>query len=316
MGHSGWRASSYQVTRSRSGVTGDGRQIDRRPARVRQPIRGPGRPRRFGRSVSGGAEVEVDLAGDVALQAADDLCLGQAFGGAPFGVGAGRRVRAHPGDHDAPQGVVGLPVTTGVEAVPFGLAGGGRDRGGAAQVRPGGFAAQPFGVVPGGDQSSAAVSVPTPCRASSPGACPVTRGTMSASRQSSWPSRNSRAAPARAARSGCRSRRRAAGPGPQRRQLGDQVSGRVRGEPGAQVFGAGHDQARAWLMAWVRSARAALATISARIASTAPSRPFDAPRALPDWPPVRADRVQRVGFALPAAVLPVRAVHLDDPHRA
>jgi len=33
-----------------------------------------------------------------------------------------------------------------------------------------------------------------------------------------------------------------AGPGPQGRQVGDQVSGGVRGEPGAQVFGAGHDQ--------------------------------------------------------------------------
>jgi transposase len=33
-----------------------------------------------------------------------------------------------------------------------------------------------------------------------------------------------------------------AGPGPQGRQLGDQVSGGVRGEPGAQVVGAGHDQ--------------------------------------------------------------------------
>jgi hypothetical protein len=36
--------------------------------------------------------------------------------------------------------------------VPGGLAGGGRDRGGGAQVRPGGFGSEPFGVVPGGDQ--------------------------------------------------------------------------------------------------------------------------------------------------------------------
>jgi hypothetical protein len=37
------------------------------------------------------------------------------------------------------------------------------------------------------------------------------------------------------------------------------------------------------LMVWVRSARALrLATISARIASTEPSRPFGAPRARPD----------------------------------
>ena len=41
--------------------------------------------------------------------------------------------------------------------------------------------------------------------------------------------------------------------------------------------------ARAWLIVWVRSERALrLATISARIASTAPSRPFGAPAARPD----------------------------------
>ena len=41
---------------------------------------------------------------------------------------------------------------------------------------------------------------------------------------------------------------------------------------------------RAWLMVWIRSERAVrLATISARIASTCPSRPFGAPAARPDW---------------------------------
>ena len=41
--------------------------------------------------------------------------------------------------------------------------------------------------------------------------------------------------------------------------------------------------ALAWLMVWVRSERALrLATISARIASTAPSRPLGAPQARPD----------------------------------
>ena len=40
---------------------------------------------------------------------------------------------------------------------------------------------------------------------------------------------------------------------------------------------------RAWLMVWIRSERAVrLATISARIASTCPSRPFGAPAARPD----------------------------------
>src|SRR5258708_39937292 len=72
---------------------------------------------------------------------------------------------------------------------------------------------------------------------------------------------------------------------------------------------------RAWLIAWVRSLRALrLATISARIASTAPSRPFGAPRARPDCA-ARAALTASSGSDLPAAaaVLPVRPVHLDDP---
>ena len=73
-------------------------------------------------------------------------------------------------------------------------------------------------------------------------------------------------------------------------------------------------RALAWLIVRVRSRMAPrLAIISARIASTAPSRPFGAPRARPDWAAGRADRVQRVGLALPAAVLAVGAVDLDDP---
>ena len=45
---------------------------------VRQPISGSGRPRGLG-ALGGGAQVAVDLAGDVTLQAADDLLLRQAF---------------------------------------------------------------------------------------------------------------------------------------------------------------------------------------------------------------------------------------------
>ena len=68
-------------------------------------------------SVGGRAQVGVDLAGDVALQAADDLGLGLSFFGAAFDVGAGGRVRPHAGEHDPPQGVVGLAVAAGVEPV-------------------------------------------------------------------------------------------------------------------------------------------------------------------------------------------------------
>src|ERR1700751_36447 len=44
------------------------------------------------RSSEAVAEVGVDLAGDVPLQAADDLFLRQSLRGAPLGAGAGGRV--------------------------------------------------------------------------------------------------------------------------------------------------------------------------------------------------------------------------------
>ena len=65
----------------------------------------------------GRAQLAVDLAGDVTLEAADDLRLGLSFGGAALGVGAGGRVRAQAGEHDPPQGMVGLAVTAGAEPV-------------------------------------------------------------------------------------------------------------------------------------------------------------------------------------------------------
>jgi len=117
----GVRDGTQALIRSRQqqvrGEAGDGRRIVRRPAGSRQPIIGSGRPRSFRALAAGRAEVAVDLAGDVTLQAADDLRLGFPFGGAALGVGAGGRVRAQPGEHDPPQGMVGLTVTAGVEPV-------------------------------------------------------------------------------------------------------------------------------------------------------------------------------------------------------
>jgi hypothetical protein len=74
-------------------------------------------------------------------------------------------------------------------------------------------------------------------------------------------------------------------------------------------------RALAWLIVWVRSPAALrLATVSARIASTAPSRPLGAPRARPDWAARAALTASSgPGLALAAAVLAVRAVHFDDP---
>ena len=82
-------------------IRSQGQQLERRPGaaggsiegqhRWRQPISGPGRPGSSEGSAAG-AQVVVDLAGDVTLQAADDLLLGQAFFGAPVDVGACRGV--------------------------------------------------------------------------------------------------------------------------------------------------------------------------------------------------------------------------------
>ena len=55
---------------------GDGRRIVSRPARMRQPIRGPGRPRELV-SAGGRPQAGAGLAGDVTLEAADDLLPGR-----------------------------------------------------------------------------------------------------------------------------------------------------------------------------------------------------------------------------------------------
>src|SRR5690606_8523200 len=75
----------------------------------------------------------VELAGDVAFEAADDLLLGHAVFGASFHVGAGAGVPAQAADGDPVERFVGLSVAAAVEAVPVGLAGRGGDRGGAAE---------------------------------------------------------------------------------------------------------------------------------------------------------------------------------------
>ena len=97
-------------------------------------------------------KVAVHLAGDVALEDAHDLEFGAAFDGAAFDVGTGARIVAHPGHHDPPQGVVGLTVAAAVQPVTDRLAGGGLDRGDAAEVGEGGFGGDPLGVVADGDE--------------------------------------------------------------------------------------------------------------------------------------------------------------------
>jgi len=68
-----------------------------------------------------GLEGVVDLAGDVALEAAEDLSLGLAFGRASLRVGAGALAVAQAADGDEVECSVGLAVAAVVEAVPCGL---------------------------------------------------------------------------------------------------------------------------------------------------------------------------------------------------
>src|SRR5215213_10115646 len=59
----------------------------------------------------------LNLPGDVALEAADDLSLALAFRGAPCDVLLGATISSHPSQTDHVQRLVGVPVATAVEAV-------------------------------------------------------------------------------------------------------------------------------------------------------------------------------------------------------
>src|SRR5690348_13724095 len=78
-------------------------------------------------------ELPVELAGDVALEAAADFPRGLSFGGAPGDVGAGARAAAHPDQRDGVDSAVERAVAAAVEPVPGGSAAAGRDRAGAAE---------------------------------------------------------------------------------------------------------------------------------------------------------------------------------------
>ena len=65
-----------------------------------------------------GQQVRVGLAGDVALEAAQDLGLGLAFAGAPGHVVLGGLVAVHTNQGDTPQRVIGQPVAAAVQPVP------------------------------------------------------------------------------------------------------------------------------------------------------------------------------------------------------
>ena len=81
----------------------------------------------------------IDLAGDVALEDPDDLGVGAALFQAAFHVGLGAGIGTQSRDHHAPERRVGLVVTATIEPDTGHLARRGRDRGDAAEMRPGGL---------------------------------------------------------------------------------------------------------------------------------------------------------------------------------
>ena len=101
-----------------------------------------------------GFEESVELAGDVADQAASDFAVGLALSAASLGVGAGCWVIAQPGQHDQVQGLVELAVAGTVEANPDGLSGGRGDGGGAAQHGEGSICAAAARMRPGTEHVS------------------------------------------------------------------------------------------------------------------------------------------------------------------
>jgi hypothetical protein len=72
-------------------------------------------PRFVGRQPTVFCVSSGNFAGDGALEAAQDVALGLALGGALDHVGAGLGVAARAGQRDAPQRVVGLAATAAVD---------------------------------------------------------------------------------------------------------------------------------------------------------------------------------------------------------
>ena len=95
----------------------------------------------------------VDLAGEEAFEASNDLTRGPAVRRAASHVFDGRLVEPHADEHGSIEGGVGLSVTAPIEPMPAGgPPGRGRDRTGAAQLRERGFGANPVGVIAEEDQ--------------------------------------------------------------------------------------------------------------------------------------------------------------------
>ena len=87
-------------------------------------------------------EESVEVAGEVALEAAGGLAAALSFLDSALDVVDGWSVHSASGEDDLVEGAVELSVAAAVEPVADRLAGGGRDRGGAGEPGEGGLADQ------------------------------------------------------------------------------------------------------------------------------------------------------------------------------
>src|SRR5665648_844931 len=94
----------------------------------------------------GGVQGSVELSGDIAFEAADDLASGVSLGGPPLDVLASGLVVDGADEHDGVQGTVQAPVSSSVEAVAHRVARGSGDRAGTGQGRERGFGVDATGV--------------------------------------------------------------------------------------------------------------------------------------------------------------------------
>jgi hypothetical protein len=85
-------------------------------------------------------EESVEVAGEVALEAAGGLAAALSFSDSTLDVVDRRLVGSASGEDDLVEGPVELSVAAAVEPVADRLAGGGRDRGGAGEPGEGGLA--------------------------------------------------------------------------------------------------------------------------------------------------------------------------------
>ena len=94
-----------------------------------------------------GDDAPIDLAGEEALEASDDIALAEALGGASSDVVDGRLVEAHANDRGAVERHVGFAAATSRQPVTVCKPRGSGDRTGAAELSEQGFGAHAFRVV-------------------------------------------------------------------------------------------------------------------------------------------------------------------------